>query len=149
MDKYRTKCFVNEKIRVDSHRALIRKNRSHSNNRESQDSIKQYDGSELYVQDFKIQEPMIPYAVKGQQVTAQGFVRDEPSLFDRIMNRYQNWHEGRRDQQGNMSVSGNESNIRKSQLLDGVISRSASKFGGSDMDTFMGLNQEVLDSPEM
>ena len=48
-----------------------------------------------------------------------------------------------------MSVSGNESNIRKSQLLDGVISRSASKFGGSDMDTFMGLNQEVLDSPEM
>lgn len=98
MDKYRTKCFVNEKIRVDSHRALIRKNRSHSNNRESQDSIKQYDGSELYVQDFKIQEPMIPYAVKGQQVTAQGFVRDEPSLFDRIMNRYQNWHEGRRDQ---------------------------------------------------
>lgn len=48
-----------------------------------------------------------------------------------------------------MSVSGNESNLRKSQLLDEFVSRSASKFGGSDMDTFMINNQDVLDSPEM
>lgn len=70
IDKYRTKCFVNEKLRIDAHRALVRKNRSTSNNRESQDSIKLYDGAELYVQDFKIQKPMIPYPVKGEEVTA-------------------------------------------------------------------------------
>ena len=79
---------MNEKVRIDAHRALVRKNRSTSNHRESQDSIKLYDGAELYVQDFKIQPPMIPYAVKGQEVTAKGFIRDEPSLFDRIMTRY-------------------------------------------------------------
>jgi hypothetical protein len=79
--------------------------------------------------------PMIPYAVKGEEVTAQGFIRDEPSLFDRIMTRYQKWHEQRRDP-SKMSVSGNESNLRKSQMLDELISRSASKMGAEHMDSF-------------
>lgn len=53
------------------------------------------------------------------------------------------------DLNGNASVSGNESNMRKSQILDEFYSRSASKVGASDMDTFMKSNQELLDSPDL
>jgi hypothetical protein len=56
--------------------------------RGSKDSLNFYEGAELYVKDFKIKPAMIPYAVKGQDVTAKGFVRDEPSLFQKVMARF-------------------------------------------------------------
>ena len=48
-----------------------------------------------------------------------------------------------------MSLSANDSNLRKSQILDDLISRSASKPGAGDMDSFFGMNQEILDSPDI
>ena len=69
VNKYRTKCFANEQIRIESYRAMIRRNRSNSN-RGSKDSIKDYDGADLYKDDFKVKAAEIPYAVKTQRVTA-------------------------------------------------------------------------------
>lgn len=48
-----------------------------------------------------------------------------------------------------MSLSANDSNLKKSQILDDLISRSASKPGAGDMDSFFGMNQEILDSPDI
>lgn len=52
-DRFRTKCFMDEKMRVQAHKALARKNRSTSR-RESQDSLQAYDGAELYCDEFKV-----------------------------------------------------------------------------------------------
>ena len=71
---------------------------------------------------------MIPYAVKTNEVTAEGFIRDEPSLFERIMKRYEQWHLDRKDK----TVSSNfdqDSVKRKDSILDEIASRSNSKMG--------------------
>lgn len=105
--KYRTKCFINEGLRIASHREKIAKSRhpkealddrpfdsslipqSHLS---SKDSLDYYNGEELYQQVYKEPIAQIHYPVKSRKVTAQGFVRDEPSLFERIMVRYDKWH---------------------------------------------------------
>jgi hypothetical protein len=76
---------------------------------------------------------MIPYAVKSQSVTAKGFIRDEPSLFNRVMKRFHKWHEMRCDLHG-ASVNDNESIHKRNSVLDDLVSRSHSKFGTGDFD---------------
>jgi hypothetical protein len=39
----------------------------------------------------------IPYPHVSKKVTAQGFIRDEPSLFDKVIKRYEKWHNDRKD----------------------------------------------------
>ena len=99
---------------------------------------------------------MIPYPVKGTQVTAQGFRRDEPSLFEKILRRYEKWHEDRADLCGS-SVIGDSDKKRRQSAFDELISRSQSKLGDLQGDSMHqnsgatnGLGPDVLlDSPDL
>ena len=93
----------------------------------SKDSLEHYNGQELYKQVYKEPVAQIHYPVKSRKVTAQGFVRDEPSLFDRIMVRYDKWHKDRNKMQGvsprsNQQLSYDHSSQlnKTSQYLDDI-----------------------------
>lgn len=116
VDKYRTKCFLTEKERIASHRARIAQNRS-QNSEKSKDSLDDYQGEELYREFYKEKEAEVPYPHKSKKVTPQGFIRDEPSLFEKVIKRYEKWHNDRKDLMASSVVS--VDNHDKESLLSG------------------------------
>ena len=40
-------------------------------------------------------KPIVPYPHKSKKVTAEGFVRDEPTLPQKVLKRIEKWHDGR------------------------------------------------------
>ena len=48
------------------------------------------------VQLWKAPEPRVPYPHKSKEVTAAGFVRDQPTLAQKAVKRCERWHEERK-----------------------------------------------------
>lgn len=61
------------------------------------DSLQDYKGDELADKIYEEPIPIVPYPHKSKSVTPWGFVRDEPNLAEKVLNRYNLWHRNRRD----------------------------------------------------
>ena len=96
-DKFRSKVFKNEELRINSHKANVKKNRGpdyHRNNK-STDSLQNFNCDDFDKKPYETPDPFIPYPHKSKDVLPDGFIRDCPGVYDKIINRYKKWFSDR------------------------------------------------------